>query len=103
MTQGSLRKLVTTAIVSITPEPRHGDLADQASFEVHEVEVSLLAKRLFHQQERDVLNDQVAMSHLLAKGRNCTDCGEMIPKERLRAKPFANRCTQCQEMITKES
>jgi phage/conjugal plasmid C-4 type zinc finger TraR family protein len=59
-------------------------------------------------QERDALFRENALKNQLAKTRpivtpgakvtkrNCKDCGDPIPKKRLKAKPGAERCIECQ-------
>ncbi|MAM10138.1 MAG: molecular chaperone DnaK [Rhizobiaceae bacterium] len=40
---------------------------------------------------------------LAASGaKHCTDCGELIPKERRKAAPFARRCASCQSERERE-
>jgi phage/conjugal plasmid C-4 type zinc finger TraR family protein len=61
-------------------------------------------------QERDALFRETALKEHFKKShsplpsplkgevkkRNCKDCGEPIPKKRLKAKPGAERCIGCQ-------
>jgi len=75
------------------------DLGDEAAADV------LMEARLFDIQRDDAELREIRAALARMDGNRygiCTECGEPIAVERLRAKPAAARCLACQERFERE-
>ena len=74
-------------------EERHPDIGEEAAA----VTEKALLDRLGQDDQAILGNIDAALSRIESgEYTECSDCGEDIPEERLRAYPMAVRCVQCQ-------
>ena len=78
-------------------EIKDGSVLDQG--ESSELDVQDEIEFALIQMKAETLNQIDAALHRLEKGTygDCFECGDEIPKARLRALPFALRCKNCEE------